>query len=216
MQETALEQFWYLVGGAITLQDDVFQAIQTQPLGTETALLILLLAGFSLAVGQSIVLFLNRVQPIRFIFSLLLSSILYVFSNGFWVISTWLVSLVVFAQNPDLITVFRTLALAYAPFTLGFLVALPYLGLPIFMLLSLWMLLAAVNGICTVLLVNPWAAFCCVALGWGVFQILQRTIGRPAAALRTWIANRTAGVSLVTDIQGIEQLLQAELKRLKR
>jgi hypothetical protein len=42
-----------------------------------------------------------------------------------------------------------------------------------------------------------------------VFQIMQRTIGRPAEALGQWIADSVAGTTLVTNIQGLEQIIQS-------
>lgn len=212
MSTGASADFWALVKGAIALNPQVFQAMARLPQGNSVAITILLLAGFSQAIGQSIVLFLNRVKPLRFALSLLLAAILFVFSYGFWIWSTWLVSRIVFHQMVDYQTIYRTVGLATAPQMLSFLIALPYFGVPIQVLLSLWTLLAFVQGFHIATGFSLWQAFGCSGLGWLVLQILQRTIGRPIAAFGTWLSNTTAGAPLVTDLRGLETLLETGLQ----
>lgn len=209
-----LGQFGELVTGAIALHADVFEQIQQG--GTITALLIVVLSGFSQAIGQGIVLFINRVKPIRFVLSLLLAAILEAFSYIFWALSAWLISLILFHISPSLTTlmiVTRTLGLAYAPLLFSFLIALPYLGVPISVLLSIWSFLAFLKGLIVTLGLSLWQAFWCAALGWAVFQISQRTIGRPIAVLGEWLENKVAGVKLVTDLKKIEQILETTLNQ---
>ncbi|MGH8000887.1 MAG: hypothetical protein ACREPR_16035, partial [Brasilonema sp.] len=180
------------------------------------ALYIVLVAGFSQAIGQGTVLFVNRVKPLRFLLSLLIASVLFVFTVLFWGLSTWLVSFIQFKANIPYDIVWSTLGFAYAPLILSFLVALPYLGVPIQVLLSIWTLLAFVMGLRVALDISVWQALWCGVLGWVVFQIVQRTIGRPVTGLGKWLSNTVAGTHLVTDIQGLEQLLQAGPQILRR
>ncbi|WP_026735126.1 YIP1 family protein [Fischerella sp. PCC 9605] len=208
MTETALDRFWELIFGAIALNPKAFELIQTLPQSNRVALYTLLLAGFSQAIGQAIVLFVNRVKPIRFILSLLIASVLFAFSIGFWGLSTWLVSRILFDDNVSFGSVWSAMGLAYAPLIFSFFIALPYLGVPILVLLSIWTLLAFVIGLRVALDLSAWQAFWCVALGWVIFQILERTIGRPIAAIGKWLSNKAAGTQLVTDMRGLEQLLQ--------
>jgi hypothetical protein len=63
---------------------------------------------------------------------------------------------------------------------------------------------------------SVWQALWCGVLGWVVFQIAQRSIGRPVAILGKWLSNTVAGTRLVTDMQGLEQLLQAGPQMLRR
>lgn len=213
MTETALDKFWELVLGAIALDISVFQEIELLPLGGMTALLITFLGGFSQAIGQGIVLFINRVKPVRFILSLLIAAILYAFSYIFWVLSTWLVGIVLFRQDPTLIAVARTLGLAYAPQLLSFFVALPYLGIPISVVLSVWSFLAFLAGLKVALGIGIWETFWCSVLGWIVFQISQRTLGRPVKLVGRWLETKVAGVRLVTNLQALEEIVEAGLQR---
>lgn len=204
--------FWELVKGALALNPKAFQVMAELPNANKVAIDVLLLAGFSQALGQSIILFINRVKPFRFILSLLLSAILFVFSYGFWIWSTWLVSRFLFQQTVDYDIVYRMVGLATAPQILSFLIAMPYFGVPIQVLLSLWTLLAFVRGFNAATGFDVWEAFACSLLGWFVLQILQRTIGKPISALGTWLANTTAGTNLVTDLRSLETLLETGLQ----
>ena len=96
MNGTALDFFWQLVWGTLTLNLDTFQQIQALPLASRGALYIVLLAGLSQAIGQSIILFANRVKPIRFLLSLVIASILFLISYFFWATSTWAVKNVLY------------------------------------------------------------------------------------------------------------------------
>lgn len=206
---TALDQFWQLVQGAMTLNPEAFRLIETLPKGTQVAIYVLLLAGFSQAIAQGVVLFINRVKPIRFVLSLGVAAILFVISAAFWVLSIWVVSHGFYRADTSFLTVFRVLGLAYAPLLWSFLVAMPYLGVPIGVVLSIWSLLSFVRGFDVVTGLGRWSALWCAILGWIVFQILQRTIGRQAKTFGEWLSNSVAGKPLVRSIQGLEQTVQS-------
>lgn len=213
MTQTAFNRFWELVSGALTLNPEAFKLIQILPLGARAALYIVLIAGFSQAIGQGIVLFINRVKPFRFVLSLLIAAILFVFSYIFWVLSTWFACYLLLGRNISYSAVELTLGLAYAPLMLSFFVALPYLGVPISVLLSVWSLRAFLTGLEVATGFSFWQAFWCSALGWAVFQVLQRTIGRPVAAVGRWLSNTAAGVNLVTDLKDLERIVETGVQR---
>ncbi len=196
----------------MTFNAESFQVMADLPNANHIAILVLLLVGFSQAVGQGLILFVNRVKPVRFALSLCLGAILFVFSYGFWIVSTFWVSRFLFQQALDFPTVYHTVGLATAPQLLSFLIALPYFGVPIQILLALWTLLVFVQGFSVATGFGLWQAFICGLLGWVFLQILQRTIGRPIGALGSWLSNTTAGTHLVTDLQGIETLLETGLQ----
>jgi hypothetical protein len=204
----AIDKFWELLSGAIALNPEAFSLIQNLPLGERAAIYIVLLAGFSQAIGQGIVLFLNRVKPFRFILSLLIATILFAFGYIFWVTTTWLVSKLLFSEYTSYFAVARTLGLAYAPLTLSLFVALPYLGVPISILLSIWSFLAFLTGLKVALGIGIWQVFWCAVLGWVGVEVLQRTVGRPVAAAGRWVANTAAGVNLVTNLKDLEKILE--------
>jgi hypothetical protein len=206
-------EFWSLVNEAMRFNPEAFQAMADLPNANRIAIQVLLLAGFSQSVGQGLILFVNRVKPIRFLLSLCLGAILFVFSYGFWIASTLFVSQVILQQDLDLRLVYHTVGLATAPQLLSFLIALPYFGVPIQIFLALWALLVFVQGFSVSTGLGLWPSFVSGLLGWVFLQILQRTLGRPIRALGTWLSNTTAGTPLITDLQGIEILLETSLQR---
>ncbi|MFM7449013.1 MAG: CAAX protease [Leptolyngbyaceae cyanobacterium] len=211
MPENSLSQFGELVGGAFALQSAAFQRVTALP-DFWLALLVVLLAGLSLAVGQSIILFINRVQPIRFVFSLLLNAILFVFGFLFLVFSTWLICQLPWSVQVSFPTLVKVVGLAYAPLLFSFLGALPYLGYPILALLSVWNLLAIVAGFAALTSISWAAAFSYVAFGWFVKQVLENTIGKPIAQFGKELADRVAGVELAQNRAELTELVRSGIK----
>jgi predicted Abi (CAAX) family protease len=197
--ETTIEPFWNLLGRTFGLEAEVFRQINVLPNGLIVALSCVLAAGLSLAFGQSIILFVNRVTPIRFFFSLLISAVLYVFGFLFLVFSTWLICQVPWSVKISFITLLKVFGLSYAPLLFSFLGALPYFGVPLLRILSIWHLLAMVVGFAAIAGTGLGSAFGYVVFGWLVLQLLQRTIGQPIANLGQWLASSVAGVALTTS-----------------
>ncbi|HEY9638978.1 MAG TPA: hypothetical protein V6C57_00760 [Coleofasciculaceae cyanobacterium] len=207
-----LNQFGDLIGGSFSLSQDAFQAIIRLPAGQTIALLVVLIAGLSLSIGQSIILFTNRVKPVRFIFSLLLNAILFVFGFLFLVLSTWLTGWwpgFVKISWHELVT---SLGLSYAPLLFSFLGALPYAGVPILNGLSVWHLLSMVAGVSAIAQLGATNAFAHVAFGWFTLHLLQRTIGQPIAQLGQRLTQGVAGVDLVSKRSELAELLQSRLE----
>lgn len=212
MADQWLNQLGNLIGGSFSLSQEAFRRIVHLPEGQTIALLIVLAAGLSLAIGQSIILFANRVRPVRFVFSLLLNAILFVFGFLFLVFSTWLTGwLPGFARIPwgDLV---ETLGLSYAPLMFSFLGALPYAGVPILNGLSVWHLLAMVAGVSTVAQTGGAHAFTHVAFGWITLHLLQGTVGQPIARLGRHLTQQVAGVDLVKKRSELKELVQSGLE----
>ncbi|MGA9380057.1 MAG: CAAX protease [Phormidium sp.] len=211
MSDRLLNQLGDLIGGSFSLNQEAFQKIVSLPEGRTIVILVVLIAGLSLAIGQSIILFINRVKPIRFFFSLLLNGILFVFGFLFLVFSTWLTGWLpgfVQVSSSDLI---RALGLSYSPLMFSFLGALPYLGVPILHLLSVWHLLAMVTGVSASAQVSGANAFAHVAFGWFTLQLLQATIGQPIAKLGQQLTQKVAGVDLVNKRSELAEIAQSGL-----
>ena len=210
--EDAFTHFWSLMVGAIALNSDTFQTIHAQSHSLLAALTVVFIAGLSQSFSQIVVLFVNQVRPIRFVLSLVISALFFVIGYGFWTISTWATIHLIFGSSLSLTTVLRTLGFSYVPLTLSFFAVIPYFGNAIFVLLSIWTLLAVVIGIDVITVLGPWEAFACAALGWVVLQLLQKTVGQPIATLGQWITNWVAGEELITNRNRLAQELYAGLR----
>jgi hypothetical protein len=188
------------LAGVLQLQRTAFaQAASASQEAMLLGLAIVLLAGFSEAVAASIILFANRVKPARLFFSWAIGALLFFFGYAFLVISTWLVCRLPGTPHLGLQELAIVLALSYAPMLFSFLGALPYLGPGIFTVLRIWNLLAMVAGVETIGRVGIPTAAICVALGWTVMLLAQRSFGKPIALLGTRIFDAVAGVQLVDD-----------------
>ncbi len=188
-----LAQGLELILQALRLDPAAF-AQQASLNNSRLALAVVFFAGLSQSLGQSVILFANRVKPRRFIASLILAAGLYVFGFFFLGLSIWLVAHYVFNQNVSATVILNSIALAYAPYLLGFFSLAPYFGTLIGILLSLWSLAAILVALQIVLGLSLMQAVLCSALGWLVLQVLGRTLGRPihrlARASRRWVAGQ--------------------------
>lgn len=212
MNQTALDRFWQLLGWVLALKSEAFEQINTLPHGSTVALIVVLAASLSQVFAQSIILFINRVTPVRFVFSLLIGAVLFAFGYIFLVVSTWLIGFAPFTVEAPFGIVARTLGFSYAPLIFSLFGAMPYLGEPILALLSLWHLLAMVVGVAAASNTGVWQAFGTVVLGWVTLWVSQRTIGQPIASFGRWVVSQVAGVELVT---GRERLLAVQKRGLR-
>lgn len=206
-----LDRLWEVLGYIFALNGEAFRIATTVPNGLTFALTIVLLSGISQGIGQSVVLFLNQVKPSRFAISLLINALL--FTGGFLALglSTWLITLLPGTVSVPPSAIVIVLGAAYAPLLFSFLGAMPYLGVPILTVLSIWHLLAMVVGFGAVMDLPTSDAFRYVGWGWVLLQILQNTVGRPIAKLSKGMANRAAGVDLVTSRRDLAESMEDRL-----
>ncbi|ERT06889.1 putative membrane protein [Lyngbya aestuarii BL J] len=201
------------MGWVFALNAEAFRVVSRVPQGLIISILIVLFAGLSQAIAQSIILFINKVQPLRFVFSLLINALLFVAGFLFLVFSTWLITLLPGTVNVSLITLIKVLGISYATLVFSFLGALPYLGLPLLSLLSVWHLLALVVGFSAVTEIAVEKGLGYVVFGWIVLQILQQTVGRPLANFGRWLSDTVAGVDLSTRRRDVNNLVQTRAQQ---
>ncbi len=170
---------------------------------------VLMAAGLSEAVGESVVLFLNRVSPRRFAISLIISAVIFAFTYLFFALTVHLVARYAFGAGEPFSFVAGIVALGQAPRLFGLLVFLPYLGLPVSVLLWAWSIAATVVGVAEGLKLAPFEALATVALGALLLITLQRTVGRPLLLLARLVRRQAAGVKLVTDPRALRDLIDA-------
>jgi len=203
-----IDPFTSVVGGALRLQAEAFRDVQYPGPAGAVGLWIALVAGFSQAIGQAFILFVNRVRPLRFALCLLVEALLFLLGFLAWALSTWLVIRLLFAYPITPLPVVRALGVAHAPRLLGFLGALPYLGVPWLNVLSFWTAIAFVVGLVDVTGLAPWSVFTALVAGWLVMHALQRSAGLPIMRLGTWLLDRAAGTPMVREKQRLRQLLE--------
>jgi len=193
-----LQTMWALAWGAMKLDPAAFKAVE--PAGTGLLITaIVFLAGVSETIGQSVVLFANRVKPGRFALSLLLNGILFIVSVFILTGSIWGIAKVLFHTDVPYIGLLREAGLSYAPLLFSFFVLLPYMGIFINRALSVWSFLALLVALKVVMGFVLWQALICSIFGWALVQVLKYTLGRPFVAIEQWLRHTTAGVNLTVE-----------------
>lgn len=206
-----MNDLFELIGQSLRLDDALWTSLKNHPadMHFRLALWIVFLAGVSDAIGQSVVLLLNKIKPLRFALSLLISALLYIFGFFFHLISIDFIAGVVFgaeAQGPSA----YSLALAYAPLIPGFLVMLPYFGRPIYVFLQVHYFLALIVATTVTYALTPQQAFLTTIFSWLVLVLARASIGRPIVALSRWLRDKTAGTRINRNLGGLEQYLHEE------
>ncbi len=208
MTDPVYQSFWSLLGGLISFNPKAFEALQ--PVTEAVAIGVVFLAGLSRAVGEGIVLFINRVQPLRFVLSVVLSALLFVAGYLFWALSIWVASRWLIEQPIAWRDIRDSLALSYVPLIFSFLGAMPYLGIPILRLLALLNLVLVVTGLAAFAGLSLGQAAEQAAMGWVVLQVVQQTtLAQPMVRFTRWITNWIAGVNLVVDRDQLKILVAA-------
>ena len=191
-----MPSLWQNIQQAMRLDQHVFADIQRIPGGLGIAFVIVSLAGLSEALGQSVILFINRLPPKRFMLALLITAASHVVGYLLWTVTVWLVGVYVFGQSISLTAIACVVGLAYAPQLLAFFELTPFLGNPFSILLTLWSMVAIVMAVQAGLNLELWQALLASGLGWIFIQIWRRTIGRPIYALGRSLQRRAAGVPM--------------------
>lgn len=203
---TGMPSLWQTIQQAMGLDPTIFADIQRVPGGLGIALMIVSLAGLSESLGQSIVLFINRLSPVRFMLALMITAASHVVGYLFWTVTVWLVGAYVFGQTVSFTAVACVVGLAYAPQLLAFFELTPFLGNPFSIILSLWSMVAIVVAVRVGLDLELWQALLASGLGWVFIQLWRRTIGRPIYALGRWLQRRAAGGPLEFTISDLAAL----------
>jgi hypothetical protein len=194
---------WRGIGEALRLNPRVFEIVSQRPDDGWVILVIAIMGGASLLVGQSVILFVNRVRPARFAISLLLNGVVFAIGLLVWAAAIWLVGRLLFPNEISIGTVMRMVGLGAAPYLFGFLILIPYMGNFIGRVLTVWSFLVVLGGITFLAGGAFWPALVCTGLGWLLITVMSATIGRPIIAVRNILFRRVAGTDLDASVADI-------------
>ncbi|MBV8170686.1 MAG: hypothetical protein JO219_02015 [Candidatus Eremiobacteraeota bacterium] len=199
---------WATLRGVFELNPHAFVASLALKDSILVALAIVVLAGLSEAIGQSVVLFANRIPPARFAYSLAITAVLFVFSYVFLTLSTWAITYLPLATRIPLRSLAIVYAVSYAPLLFAFLEALPYAGLAIGSGLRIWYLLASLVGVAAVGDLPLQYAILYVGVGWLVFVAARQTLGKPILLFGLRVMSAVSGVSFQPEESRALELAQ--------
>lgn len=206
MTGVELPGFFETLRLALRLNPAIYVLLQNSPYGLWYAGGIVVLAGVSESLGQSVVLFLNRVRPPRFLLSLSMTTVSHVIGYFLWTMTIWSVGSLLTQSELSWHAVAVVVGLAYAPQIFAFFELTPYLGNLIWGILSLWSMLAIVIALRYGLGMETWQALLISSLGWILMQAMRRTVGRPILHLQAWLQRRAAGVPLTVKATDVSRL----------
>jgi hypothetical protein len=194
---------WTGIGEAMRLNPVVFEIIEGYPDSSWIVLTIALLGGASLLLGQSVILFVNRVTPKRFLLSLLLNGLVFTFGLIIWAVSIWFVGRWLLSSESDLGTIIALVALGAAPYALGFFILMPYLGHFLGRVLAVWSFLVVLAAAGHIYQIDRWLALVVVGSGWLLSTLFTATVGRPLVALRNWLFRLVTGSQLDATVRDV-------------
>jgi hypothetical protein len=197
----ALNTILNIVTAILRRERGVIANIYTDPGVFWLSLMLVFLAGVSESIGQSVVLFVNEVSPRRVVFSLVVGALLFVGGYVLWVVSIWVVALLLFDPTTDFRDVVAAVGLGYVPLFLGFLGLIPYFGAGILTLLYLWVFVVVTTAVGAVLGLNPYQSVVTSTLGILIILTARSTIGRPLVRTSRRIRNFAAGKRLTLKVR---------------
>lgn len=204
----ALVEYFALVFEAIgyTLRFDprVYVEVILHPEGAAIIRGIVFLAGVSMLLGQSLMLFVNRVRRGRFLLSLVINGIVFLITYAVWGICVALIAWLMFDVTlAGLVIVVFLVGLSTAPLIFGFLILIPYMGPAIGKVLNVWQLLIMTAAVQFSFDVGFIQAAVCVGLSWLLMLVMSNTIGIPVVKLRNFVYRKVTGSDLDATTQDI-------------
>lgn len=170
----------------LTLDSGAADWFRSYPLSLQVSATVAALAGMSTLLGNSVVLFLNRIRGWRFVVTLLLNGVAMI---GLYVLQAAVIAVVgplILGSSPGLLPIVRGVMLATAPMVFGFLGMIPYLGPAITRLLQAWGVLTLWVAVAAVFHAGFVSSLLITVIGWGLMQLLSWSLSRPV----TWIGDR--------------------------
>lgn len=166
-----------IVLGLDSARADWFESLPNKNL---IAITIAMLAGASTLIGNSVVLFINRVRGWRFAVTLVLNGVAMVL---LYVVQAFMVALVapwvIGSAGPSIGLVVRSVMLSSAPLVFGFLVLIPYLGPAIGRVLQAWSVVALWGIVSVAFDTDLLHALVITLIGWGAMQAVSWALSRP-------------------------------------
>ena len=163
------------------------------------ALIVLFFSILSLLIGNSVVLFANRVSRSQFIRSLLAFGFLFLLSFLFWTLSVQFLSALLFGVHKPFVDVFIIVSQSFTPFLLGFLILLPHFGHYLFALLRVWVVVNLIGNVAQAYDFNLFQALLVSLLGWALLELVTSLSFLQLDAVKRWFLKVTTGKAEYRD-----------------
>jgi signal transduction histidine kinase len=158
-----------------------------------TGLIVLVLSVVSLTIGNSVVLFANRVSRSQFIRSIFAFTFLFIFSIFLWTLSIQFFAAVFFGKQKPIVDVMLLVAASFTPFLFGFLILLPHFGYYLYALLRIWVTVNLVFNVMVAYEFNILQAALVSLLGWLLLELLSSVSFLRIEDIKRWFLRVTTG-----------------------
>jgi hypothetical protein len=188
---------------ALRLNPEIFALAMDTRQSIGVALAVVFFAAVSEAIGQSLVLFINRVRPWRYILAQAIAILSHFIGYLLWATVIWLAVWFIFGVREPFVATLAVVGLAYAPQLFAFFEMMPWLGNTFGLLLSLWSMAAVVVAIQYGMNLALWQAAATGLVSWAAIQLFRRSLGRPIYALGRYIQHGAAGSQMTFSLEDI-------------
>ena len=167
-----------VIGLALGFTLDLPQTVLALPHTGLLASAVAVLAGVSQLVGDSVILFVNRVRPARFIAALGLNGLLFALTMAAGGVVIWLAARFVFSVDEPIGMGILVAFLGSAPLVFGFFIMAATLGPPVGRLLRIWSWLITLLAVRDGFDLALWQGLASMALAWFVVWLINLPFGR--------------------------------------
>ena len=209
----SIAAFFDTVGGILSLDPDVILRVQTAPNGLAVAIVIMLLATVSDVLGDSPILFMNRMPPGRLVAAMGIETVLSLVRLAIWMGGVALLALAVNHGNLTLANVVLVVGIGYAPMLLSFLVVIPTVGPFLRRLLIAWTLVTITASIAVASSASPWQVLAAPAVATLVILVVYRFSDRISVLLLGGLSRRFVGVDVMQRTRAMDPLLVLAVSR---
>jgi hypothetical protein len=199
--------FFEAVGGVLWLNADAIRAIQSAPGGLAIAIWILVLGTLADVVGDSPLLFINRMRPGRFAAALGIEAVLSIVRLVIWLVSFWVVMMVLSQGAVSLAQVVLVVGIGFAPMLLSFLVIIPSAGPLIGRILQAWTLVAILASMAVAVNQSSWPLLATGIVVVLAIVLVRRWSDRLSVTVLGRISRALVGVDVMQRTRAMDPLL---------
>ncbi|MFN8484015.1 MAG: hypothetical protein U0768_13335 [Anaerolineae bacterium] len=198
-----LDQLWRVIVLSLGANPAAVAVVRASPTSAALVLGVGALAGISLLLGQSAVLFANRVSPGRFMLSLGLNAVLNVINLLIWGVTVSVLAWLLYSISIPIWSACVIILLGSAPLVFAFLTLLPYLGVPLSWVLEIWSFIIVIVFLGDLVALTLPQAFVIAVWGWLFIEVLNRALGDRLGGMRNWIWRTVTGTRYAEDTRDL-------------
>lgn len=175
---TLISETWRALWASLSLNPAAIEVVRASAHPITVAVMVGVVAGSIRLLGQSAVLFVNRVSRQRFWLTIGVEVALYVARLAIWAWVTWTCARLIFAAPEDYATGLWPVLLGSAPFLFGMFILVPHLGIYLTQVFRFWSFCVTVVMVQATYHLDLLPAILCAGLGWIAVQILDEVTAR--------------------------------------